>query len=69
MKLTERGTLRAVWVFSLIAWLYVAIDRWVNPQLQKAAMSPYIPIPQDIVGIISFAVAFIAFALWGSAEK
>ena len=66
MRLAEKGVLRAVWVFCLLAWAYVVVDRWVNPQLQKADLSPFVPVPQDVVGIGAFALGFIAFALWGS---
>jgi len=61
--------LRALWTFSLLAWTYVVIDRWINPQLQKAFLSAYLPIPQDVIGIVSFVVGFVAFALWASLEK
>ena len=69
MKFTRRGTLRAVWTFSLLAWAYVVIDRWINPQLQKVALSPYFPVPQDVLGIVAFVAGFVSFALWASSEK
>ena len=69
MNLTRRGTLRAVWTFSLLAWAYIVIDRWINPQLQKDALSAYFPISQDVVGIVAFVAGFVSFALWASSEK
>ncbi len=69
MYLTRKGILRAIWVFSLLAWGYVIIDRWINPQLQKDLISAYVPIPQDLAGIVAFGVGFVSFALWSSTEK
>jgi hypothetical protein len=56
-------------VFSLLAWGYVLADRWVNPQLQKMNLSWFVPIPQDLIGILAFVVGFVSFAVWGSLEK
>jgi hypothetical protein len=69
LRVLTKGIMRAVWVFSLLAWGYVIIDRWVNPQLQKADLSPFVPVPQDVVGILAFVVGFASFAIWGSMEK
>lgn len=66
MRLTTKGALRTAWTFSLLIWGYVVIDRWVNPQLQKTDLSPYVPVPQDLVGILAFVVAVVSFALWSS---
>lgn len=66
MELTRKGVLRTAWTFSLLIWGYVIVDRWVNPQLQKLNMSPYVPIPQDLVGILAFVVALVTFAFWSS---
>ncbi len=56
-------------MFSLLAWGYVVIDRWVNPQFQKTDLSAFVPIPQNVFGILAFIVGFVAFAIWGSLEK
>jgi len=69
MKFALKGTLRAVWVFSLLAWGYTIIDRWVNPQLQKSDLSWFVPIPQDVLGIMAFVIGFVAFAIWGSLKE
>jgi hypothetical protein len=56
--------LKGVWVWGLIAWLYVVSNVYLFPEYQFGPLSIYVPIPTDLAGVVAFAVSFAAFVLW-----
>jgi uncharacterized membrane protein len=56
--------LKAIWVYSTIIWLYIAIENLVYPaEVYGSNFSLYIPIRTDLLGIISFAASFVFYIL------
>lgn len=56
--------LKAIWIYSTIIWLYIAIENLVYPaEVYGSNFSLYIPIKTDLLGIISFAVSFVFYIL------
>ena len=63
MKLTV-ALLKALWVWGLLAWLYVVSNVYLCPECQFAPLSVYVPVPTDLAGVLAFAASFAAFVLW-----
>ena len=56
--------LKGVWIYTLILWVYIVADMFVFPQYQYDAISRFIPIPQNLIGVIAFPLSFLAFIAW-----
>jgi len=56
--------LKGLWIYSLILWAYIAVDRFIFPQFQFDNLSLYVPIPEDLIAVIAFPVSFLAFVAW-----
>ncbi len=56
---------KAIWLYSLFLWVYIAIENLVYPSLvYNSVFSRYIPIKTDLLGIMAFVLSFIFYILW-----
>ncbi len=56
--------LKALWIYTLILWMYIVADMFVFPQYQYDPISRFVPIPQNLIAVTAFPVSFLAFAVW-----
>lgn len=64
MKKSLVALTKGVWIWGLFTWAYVVLNITLFPQAQFWDLSVYVPIPTDLVGVLSFLVSFVAFVLW-----
>ena len=57
---------KVVALYSFAVWVYVvaSILDPVTTEFQKAPLSYFVPIPTDLVGILSFSISFVAALVW-----
>jgi hypothetical protein len=58
--------LKGIWIWGFAAWVYVVatvLDP-VTTAYQFLALSEYVPIATNLVGVVCFAASFVAFVLW-----
>jgi hypothetical protein len=57
--------LKGIWIYSLILWLYIVADNLIyNFAHQYMPLSNYVPIPEDLIAVLAFAVSFLSFVSW-----
>jgi len=61
--------LKGVTIYSLLLWAYLSLSVIVHPQWQFFNLSIYIPIHEDVLALVSFAVSFVSFIGWQYLEK
>lgn len=60
---------KAIWIYSLIVWIFTVASFFIFPQYQYDQISIYIPIPQDVIADASLPVSFIFFTVWEYLRK
>ncbi len=55
---------KALWIYFLIMWGYIAVTIWVYPSTQYLSLSEYVPIPQNLLAVVSFAASFAFYFLF-----
>jgi hypothetical protein len=58
------ATLKGIWIWGLLAWLYVIADIHLCPPCQFYQLSVYVPIEENLFGDLAFGVSLVAFILW-----
>jgi hypothetical protein len=56
--------LLGAWIYSLLVWGWIGLNLILNPRLQTARLTIYIPIPQNLIADIAFVFSFVCFVLW-----
>jgi hypothetical protein len=60
-----QAVFEAVWLYSLIMWVYIAIENLLYPiAVLTQPLSVYIPIKQNLLAVTAFFVSFVSFLLW-----
>ena len=55
---------RALWLYSLIVWVYIAVENLIYPAaVYSSNFSYYIPVKTNLLGIIAFAASFVFYLL------
>lgn len=60
---------KGIWIYSLVVWLFVVASFFIFPQYQYDQISIYIPIPQDVIGVVSLPISFVSFVVWEYMRK
>jgi hypothetical protein len=58
------SSLKGVWIYTLMLWIYIVADMFAFPEYQYSAISRFIPIPQNLIAVVAFPVSFLAFVAW-----
>jgi hypothetical protein len=63
-RLVLRSVMKGLWIYSLLLWGYIVASVLMRPQWQYFDLSVYVPIHQNILAVVSFAVSFFSFICW-----
>ena len=65
-KLLAAAVFKGLWVYSLLAWVYVVASVLdpVTTAYQTFPLSIYVPIPTNLVGVSAFVISWVSFVLW-----
>lgn len=64
IKTIRAGSL-TLFVYGLLGWLYIVLDREVHPHALRLQLTHFAPWPrEDTFGEICFAVSLISFFIW-----
>jgi len=61
--------LKGVTIYSLLLWVYIVLTVIARPQWQYFNLSIYVPIRENILAVVTFAVSFLCFVGWQYLEK
>ena len=61
--------LLGLWIYCLILWAWVGLNYYLEPSLQFAPLSIYVPIRQNLAADLAFPISFISFVLWSYLRK
>ena len=68
-RIVLRSVLEGISIYSLLLWAYIVIVVIVRPRSQYFNLSIYVPVQQNILAVIAFAVSFLCFVGWQYLEK
>jgi hypothetical protein len=64
-----RSLLKGLSIYSLLLWVYIVLSVLHNPGAQYFNLSVYVPVRQNLLAIVAFAVSFLCFIGWQYLEK
>lgn len=66
MKKKElRAVFEALFIYFLLIWVYIGIENLLYPAaVANTNLSVYVPIPQNLLAVVSFILSFVFFVLW-----
>ncbi|MCL5016864.1 MAG: hypothetical protein M1441_01850 [Candidatus Parvarchaeota archaeon] len=60
----------ALWIYLIFIWVYIGIENLLYPAaVANTNLSVYVPIPQNLLAVASFALSFVFFILWKTYDK
>jgi hypothetical protein len=63
------SVLKGIWVYSLLLWVYIVVSVLLRPEWQYFELSVYVPIRENILAVVAFAVSFVSFVGWQYLER
>jgi len=57
---------KGTFIYSLLVWLYIIVQIYLQPDIIKYhwILATLVPIREDFLAVISFAVSGISFIIW-----
>jgi hypothetical protein len=55
---------KGIWIYALLVWLYIIVVINIYPYEVNWPFSTLVPIRQDYVAVVAFALSGICFIIW-----
>jgi hypothetical protein len=55
---------KGIWIYALLVWLYIVVVINAHPYALHWHLATLVPIRQDYVAVIAFAISGISFIIW-----
>ncbi len=60
-----RAIFEGLFIYLLLIWVYIGIENLLYPAaVANTNLSVYVPIPQNLLAVVSFILSFVFFVLW-----
>ena len=60
-----RAIFEGLFIYLLLIWVYIGIENLFYPAaVANTNLSVYVPIPQNLLAVVSFILSFVFFVLW-----
>ncbi|MCL4406846.1 MAG: hypothetical protein M1573_02440 [Candidatus Parvarchaeota archaeon] len=60
-----RAIFEGLFIYLLLIWVYIGIENLLYPAaVANTNLSVYVPIPQNLLAVVSFVLSFVFFVLW-----
>ena len=60
-----RAIFEGLFIYLLLTWVYIGIENLLYPAaVANTNLSVYVPIPQNLLAVVSFVLSFVFFVLW-----